>query len=164
MLISLIIAFAFPSLFPTPQIPVKRTRVAGWVVERRTDRFTGWSQCSARNGGVQLAGGAVVFDFGRSVNTGQAAYRIDDGEARMAQQSAFARSYWTRHEADAPLDNPSGGRLALPARNLVQARTIAIRVNTERRPQIFKLDYLGAVLSAESALGCPAEPALGGAD
>jgi hypothetical protein len=136
------------------QIETKRFNVQAWRVTVSTDRFTGSVSCRAVNRGMSLSSGAVVFRFGRHVDTSRAAYRLDLGPAYSVSDQPVNQELRHIVEVDAPLENPSAGVVALPVAVLAGVGRVDIRPNVSSASQRFDVKSLPTVLKFERDHAC----------
>lgn len=128
--VALGLVIAFSTLFYSNSLQEYRTRVSGWTIDIRKDRFTGRQTCSLHSDGMHYERRAVVFRLPGLPDTTRAAYRIDKGQPfqAAADQATFARLGFTLQSED--LMNPSGGVVRITVERLGAAR----RVDIESRP------------------------------
>ncbi len=143
------------SLLHPAQVETSHVQVGAWRISRSLDKFTGDLSCRAGNGRMKLEGQALVIDFGPRADTDGAVYKIDEQAARPARGDAFNAQYHLRYVIDAPLDNPSAGRVALSAAELSGGRSLWIRVGSSSEPKRFDVSGVDRVMAAEADLGCP---------
>jgi hypothetical protein len=155
MIASSLIALAVFGFGQPPMIKTHAVRVRPWTIEVRTDRFTGLTACSARMKGVRLEGTLAVFDLGRDVDASDALYRLDLGAAHSARGSNITERTAYSSVQTPDVENPSGGRIALPIAELAGVKRIDIRPNPKHYVQTYDISALPKVLDAESAAGCP---------
>jgi len=162
---ALSLAFLNPANIKLPQTPFTGQRQvdawsvhkADWIVNIRRDNFTKLTTCSLKTRTVEFHSGFVVFHLGPSVDTDDAYFRIDDGPARSVREATRedqALGYFSGH---GPIDNPSGGEVALPRAYLDGASRVTIRATPRSRPRQFDLSQLPVALAAAKAGGCALE-------
>jgi hypothetical protein len=128
------------------QIEAKQFNIQGWQVTVSRDRFTGSVTCRATDRGMSLSSDAIVFKFGRHVDTSKAFYRLDLGPAYAVADQPV--------EIDAPLENPSAGAVALPVALLAGVTRVDIRPNALSPSQSFDVKSVPAVLQFEREHAC----------
>lgn len=129
-------------------------RVGGWTVRTRMDRFTGQSACALIRPHIRYERQALVLQLPAGLDTSAAVYRIDDGSVVPIREDAMelARLGFALHDDD--LANPSGGRVTVPARRLIGARTIRVEVKPRGAVYRFEVDGFASALDAAAQLGC----------
>jgi hypothetical protein len=128
-----------------------------WHVQTRRDAFSGHLECRAFAGGARYERRAVVFHLPSSLDTSDAAYRIDWGPVFWSRDDAPALAHlgFALHNDD-DLRNPSGGLVRVPVGRLLAARLVSIEVKRGRDPFLFKINGLAAALEAARKAGCGA--------
>jgi len=128
------------------------SRIEGWTLRVRSDRFSGGVMCRLSKHNVEYQRGALVFRLSRRASALTAVYRIDGGAPRASSANALelARMGFAVYQDD--LANPSGGVVRIPARQLQGAKSVAIEV--WREPVAFDITGLGAALDAAGKAGC----------
>ena len=128
------------------------SRIGGWTLHIRSDRFSGGRTCRLSRDHVEYQRGALVFRVSRRSSTLTAVYRIDGGAARAASADALelARMGFAIYQDD--LADPSGGVVRIPIGRLRDAKSVAIEVR--REPVTFKVAGLDAALAAAGKAGC----------
>jgi hypothetical protein len=114
---------------------------------------------------MSATAGAVIFKFGRHVDTSNAVYRLNFGPAYAVGDLMINQDLRRIVEVDAPLENPSSGVVAVPVSRLTGISQVSIRPNVHMAPQTFDVSALPAVLQLEASQGCfaaeePQRPAL----
>ena len=132
------------------------THIGAWTVRARTDRFTHGASCEVLRPHVRYERQAVVLQLPRRVDTSAAVYRIDDGPLISVGVDAMelARLGFALHGDD--LANPSGGRVIVPARRLVEAQAIRVEARPHGAVYRFEVGGLASALDAAAGLGCAA--------
>ena len=138
-----------------PQVRTEHFRAGHWRVERSRDTFTGTIACRAYSGALRIEGPAVVADFGAHNDVSSALYRLDGGPAVLAEGEPFNAQYHARLVGEAPVDNPSLGRIALPVSSLGSTHTVWIRTTPTTTPRKFDVGEIDKVRALETQLGCP---------
>lgn len=132
-------------------------KIGRWILDLTKDPFLGTVRCRLRAKGVTVEHAAVIVQAPRSVNTFDAYYRLDSSPAVSWRVNGMELASHGVTINDETLDNPSGGRVAIPLRLAAAAATISIRASERSRSYSFfqpKLD--GALLQARG-LGCGAD-------
>jgi hypothetical protein len=139
-----------------PQGPIEEQRLdlQGWRITVSQDRFTGAVSCRAARRDMSLTATAVVFRFGRHVDTSKAVYRLDEGPAYAVADEPVNQDLRHIAEVGAPLENPSAGFVALPVARLASIKRVDIRPNIKSPPQSFDVSGVPAVLRLEQAKSC----------
>jgi len=149
-----LLALVLWTYHPASDVIMHRYGVAGWILEMRTDSFAGRIECSVYRGRVSYERQALVFHLPGSVDTFDAAYRIDGGRTYLSRDDAediAAQGFVLR---DDDLDNPSGGLVRIPSVRLEGAKLVQIQPRPNIKPILFRLDGLGAAVAAARQLGC----------
>lgn len=136
-----------------------RSRLDGWVLTVRHDRFAGRVHCDlfASNHRLRYQPQAVGFRLGHHRDTRAAWYRVDDGPA-IRWQDRTATLIAAGVPIDGPgLDNPTGGWVWISLDEVRQARNVAIRANERGRTHNFPMKGLAAMLDAAPRLGCASD-------
>ena len=139
------------------QIAVRTVRSGDWTAKVRTDRFTGEIACTLRGPGMSFHRDTVVFEMGRHVDTSQAFFRLDGGAARSVREPRLQNETHGFFLDSDPVDNPSGGRVALPFSLVQSAKSVLVRANPRRAPRAFDVSGLPDALAAAKAAGCKEE-------
>ena len=139
------------------QVDTWAVRKADWTVNIRRDNFTKTVSCSLKSRTVDFHNGFVVFRLGASVDTDNAFFRIDGGPARSIDEAVRQDQQLGYFSGRGPIDNPSGGEVALPRSYLDGARQVIIRATPRSKPRLFDLTRLPDALAAAKAGGCPVE-------
>jgi hypothetical protein len=139
------------------QVAVRSVRTGAWVAKVRTDRFTGEVSCSLRGPDMSFHRDTVVFELGRHVDSAQAFFRIDGGAARSVREPRLQNETHGFFLDSGPVDNPSGGRVALPYSLVQGAKAVLVRANPRREPHAFDVSGLADALAAAKAAGCKDE-------
>ncbi len=139
------------------QVDAWSVRRADWTVNIRHDNFTKTTTCSLKSRAVDFHSGFVVFRLGPSVNTDGAFFRIDEGPARSIDETVRRDQQLGYFSGRGPIDNPSGGEVALPRSDLDGAKQVTIRATPHSKPRLFDLTRLPDALAAAKAGGCPVE-------
>ncbi|PTS81661.1 MULTISPECIES: hypothetical protein [unclassified Caulobacter] len=156
--------FKLPHL-PLPRLPhtvtipdlslsdtrIKKKRVAGWNLIVYKDSFTGVTTCRLSKGRMAYESGKVAFQFRSSTDTSRATYRVANGPVMTAV--APLDTFMTTNLAR--LENPSQGRVLVPAQELAGSTQIAIRPRYARKASTFRLKGLDTALAQAKARGCP---------
>jgi hypothetical protein len=125
-----------------------------WSLELAADRFTGTIACRLRVSKAVFDEKAATFEFGHSVDTSDAFYRIEDGPVlawRSLIPSLVAQGVKVQND---DLANPSGGRVPIPLKLLSDARSVEIRPDVHHRPKLFKLNGLQSAIERANERGC----------
>jgi hypothetical protein len=136
---------------------VEATRYAshGWVLQIDRERFTGKVSCIARRPRMRLQKALVVFDLGGGADTSDAYYRLDLGPAHsireVRREVQLAGFFMNR----GPVENPSGGKVALPLSQLWGVQRVDIRATLRDQPRTFDLKDLQGLVADARRLGCP---------
>ena len=145
--------------FHAPQVRTQAYTLPTWSYVQSRDRFTGQLACRVYEGPrgrppVSYEGSAVTFRFLARMNTLRADYRLDGGQVRPWRDDlpALAEVGFTPDQGG--LDNPTGGFVTLPARELAGVHTVTIRPTPRSRPIIFSIDGLPDAVEAARARGC----------
>jgi len=156
MIEALALAGALSSLWPFgDEIAEKRYRPArGWTLVVEKDRFSGDVQCRGLGRGMTYKDGVLTFHMGRSVNTAQAEFRLDQGPAKAAGDFAVEAAGRGAAFRTDNLLNPSGGLVHLPIETVRPATTVSIRADRDRRARTYRLRGLERTLEAAKAQGC----------
>ena len=139
------------------QVDVSSVRKADWTLNIRRDNFTKTTTCSLKTRSVEFHNGVVIFRLGVSVDTDDAWFRIDDGPARGVSETVRQDQQLGYFSGHGPIDNPSGGEVALPRSYLDGAKRVTIRATPRSTPRLFDLTALPDALAAAKAGGCPVE-------
>ena len=139
------------------QIATRTVHAGAWTARVRTDRFTGEIACSLRGPGMSFHRDTVVFELGRHVDTSQAFFRLDAGPARSVREPRLQNETHGFFLDSGPVDNPSGGRVALPYSLVQSAKSVLVRANPRRDPRAFDVSGLADALAAAKAAGCKDE-------
>jgi hypothetical protein len=136
------------------EVRVKHYQLKHWLIEVRSDQFTGKTVCTMDNHDIAYDHGVVTFSFHHRVDTADAVYRIDHGPLQRAVLVApEAAALGARLGTDNPT-NPSDGRVPIPAAYLKTAASIAIKPNTHAQSRAFALNGFGDALAAIKGQGC----------
>jgi len=145
---------------PRPPAPgLIDQEASGWRLTGRTDPFTRETLCrlqnrDGRHPDVNARAVALVFRFPRRVDTAEAWFRIDNGPPRRwSDLVPHLIDLGSMTEAER-LDNPSGGRVAIPFTTLGRARLIVIRPARKTYPRLFDLEGAWPLLDRAEALHC----------
>ena len=139
------------------QVDAWSVHKADWTVNIRRDNFTKTTTCSLKSQAVEFHNAVVVFRLGPSVNTDDAFFRIDGGPARGVGETVRQDQQLGYFSGRGPIDNPSGGEVALPRSYLEGAKQVTIRATPRSKPRLFDLSQLPEALAAAKAGGCPVE-------
>ena len=143
-----------PSLHAPWPHAAEVSRVEGWTLKARLDRFSGERSCTLSRGRIDYQRQALVFHMAAGANTVAARYRID-GAAPVparADEAELAGLGFALHNDD--LDNPSGGLVRIPVHRLTSAGEVQIEAAPGRTPVKFKIGGLSAALQAAHGAGC----------
>ena len=146
-----------PFVSQPKQVDSWSVRKADWTVNIRRDNFTKTTTCSLKTHTVEVRDALVIFYLGTSVDTDDAFFRLDNGPARSVGEAARQDEKLGYFSGRGPIDNPSGGEVALPRDYLGGARTVTIRATPHSKPRLFDLSQLPTALAAAKAGGCPVE-------
>jgi hypothetical protein len=139
------------------QISVRTVHSGAWTAQVQTDRFTGEISCRLRGPRMSFHRDTVVFELGRHVDTAQAFFRLDAGPARSVREPRLQNETHGFFLDSGPVDNPSGGRVALPYSLVQSAKSVLVRANPRRDPRAFDVSGLADALAAAKAAGCKDE-------
>lgn len=148
--------------FHGSQVSTKAYTLPTWSFSQSRDRFTQHLTCQVYTGPrgrplVSYGRQAVTFRFPATVNTLQADYRLDSGPTRSWRDElpTLAETGFTPDRGG--LDNPTGGLITLPARELSGVHLVTIRATPGSRPRAFSIDGLDDAIAAARAQGCGAD-------
>ncbi len=130
------------------------SKVQGWRIEQRRDRFQETTSCRLQRGAMTMERSVMVFRFPRSVDTAEAKFRIDGGPLQSAGDVAVEVAGQGTALTGENLRHPGEGRVALPVRLLRTAQVVAIQPNARRRHRDFDLAGLSAAIEASHRQGC----------
>jgi hypothetical protein len=137
--------------------PYPKFHIGAWTYEAQEDRFTKLKSCRLFRHSVTYAHGALVFHLGERADTSEAVYRIDSSKTQPWRASAMElASNGVELQKDA-LQNPSQGLAPIPARLLMDAKTVTIRASEGARPVRFKIEGFAAAMKAAQTAGCTDE-------
>lgn len=139
------------------QVAVKSLRVGEWKAEISTDRFTGEVSCALTARRMSFHRDTLVFHLGRDVDTSEAFFRVDNGPVRSVREPRLLNETHGFFLDSGPIDNPSGGKVALPLSVVKGAKQIYIRASPRHEPRAFDVSGLGDALAAAKAAGCKDE-------
>ena len=154
MLAAAALALSLLGSHDEPQVATRALAVGDWTAKVRTDRFTGEVTCSLTGQGMSFHRDTVVFHLGRSIDSSQAFFRVDAGAARSVREPRVENETHGFFLDSGPIDNPSGGRVALPLSMVKDAKQVLIRASTKHSPRAFDVSHLGEALTAAKAAGC----------
>lgn len=143
------------------QTVTERYVIPAWHVDATRDKFTGEMRCRLYQGKrkkptVAYAQGVLTFRFARKLDTTKASFRIDSGEVQP-WTSVYPQIVETGARVRGKsMDNPTEGRVMLPASILAGAHVVTIRPTPTRRPQRFSVGGFADALSSGEAQGCDA--------
>ncbi len=141
-------------LFGSQGPQLHRYTVKPWVLTVSRDRFTGAVTCTAKARGALLEGDRLAFDLGRSVEIGEADYRLDGAPAKKLSALASDSDYRESFHFDPNRD----GRLAFfTTGDLAGVQRLHVRAADKAGVASFDLAALPKLLEAERTLGCPAK-------
>jgi|688.fasta_scaffold242530_2 hypothetical protein len=141
------------------QTAQQQFRLPTWEVATYRDRFTGEVRCKLYQGRLQhpdvtYAAKTVAFHFRTTLNTTEAAYRLDGGEVR-AWRAEYPKLIRLGVQLDGDnLENPTGGLVILPIEDLKAVHTITIRATPRTTPRTFGVDGLADAIASASTHGC----------
>jgi hypothetical protein len=145
----------------TPPADAKRdhnvevSRIAGWTLKVRLDRFTGRRTCLLSFWSrIDYERGALVFHLAPRIDTSAAAYRVNDGvviEARDDLPDLARRGFLLE---DDNLDNPSGGLVRIPEARLAGARSVRIEPGPNQRSFLFNIAGFPSARDRAHTAGC----------
>ncbi|HEX4179304.1 MAG TPA: hypothetical protein VHY32_00785 [Caulobacteraceae bacterium] len=136
------------------QISARSLKVGDWTAVVRSDRFTGEITCSLKAHAISFHRDTLVFNLGREIDSSQAFFRIDGGPARSVREPQLQNETHGFFLDSGPVDNPSGGRVALPLALVQDAKQVMIRASPRHPPRIFDLARFSEALSAAKTAGC----------
>jgi hypothetical protein len=139
------------------QVAVKLLRVGDWKAEVSTDRFTGEVSCALTAHRVSFHRDTLVFHLGRDVDTSEAFFRIDNGPVRSVREPRLLNETHGFFLDSGPIDNPSGGKVALPLSVVKEARQVYIRASPRHAPRMFDVSRFSDALAAAKGAGCKDE-------
>ena len=137
------------------QIVVKVHRVSGWTVQVSRDRFTARTGCTLRKGQVELQKDVLIFHSPSLVDTADAMFRVDGGPARSVHEATYDDERRGYFRNGGPLENPTGGEVALPAFYVTDAKWVYVRANPERAPDAFDIRGLSDAVALARKEQCP---------
>lgn len=156
-------AFHFPHVSP-PHLPklstpslrrsdtrVNKKKIAGWTLYTYKDSFTGITTCRLYGRKIVYESGNLLFQFSPTTDTSRATYRVAAGPVLTAV--APLQNFLTTNLAH--LENPSRGRVSLPAAELANAMDVAIRPRYAQKASTFKLEGFDRAMAAATEQGCP---------
>jgi hypothetical protein len=139
------------------QVATRTLRVGEWKAEINTDRFTGEISCALTGRRMSFHRDTLVFRLGRDVDSSQAFFRIDNGPVRSVSEPRLQNETHGFFVDSGPIDNPSGGKVALPLSAVQGAKQVDIRASTRHPPRVFDVSGLADALAAAKAAGCKDE-------
>jgi len=139
------------------QIATRSIQVAEWTAKIRTDRFTGEVNCSLSARRISFHRDTLVFHLGRDVDTSQAVFRVDGAAAQNVREPRLENETHGFFLNQGPVENPSGGEVALPASIVRGAKRVDIRDTSKHPPRAFDLSRFPEALAAAKAAGCKDE-------
>jgi hypothetical protein len=134
---------------------VRSAPAKGWTLTVRRDRFTDEKSCIVRSRGVRYRDGVLTFQFGPSVDTANAVYRLDNGAARSVGAVAVESAGRGASFLTSNTSNPSAGLVRLPVSEVQGHQGVAIRPSAKARVRNFSLVGFDVALTAAGAKGCP---------
>jgi hypothetical protein len=150
------VALALSMLGPhgDPQVAARTVKLGDWTAVIRSDQFTGEISCSLAGPAMRFHRDTLVFKLGRGVDSSQAFFRIDGGPARNVREPRVENETHGFFLDSGPLDNPSGGKVALPLSLVQGAKQVIIRASQRHAPRAFDVSQFADALSAAKAAGC----------
>ena len=138
-----------------PGVAVAKTYHFGaWKVQVRHDRFTGVNRCKLYGNQMTYAHGVVYFQFQRNVDTADAWYRSDGGEAAPVANYRRQVAVLTPFPEPAPLENPSNSQAPIPGEVVKTMGFVDIRPNERARVKHFRVDGLNPALAFVAERAC----------
>ncbi len=137
-----------------PDQRVEQSRVMGWHLEVFQDRFSNKTVCKIDKSAIRYQHGVVTFQFGHSVNTAAAQFRVDEGPVRDASSVSVEAAGLGARPDSANLRNPSNGEVNIPAAALTGARQVSIRSDDRSGHRVFNLAGLSEALAAAKEKSC----------
>jgi len=142
------------TLFGHPQVRETTRHVGGWTLRIDKDAFTGQASCWIGKQDIEFQRDSLVFHLGHETDTSDAYFRVDDGAVRSVRETTLEDERRGVYRNGGPLENPSGGLVALPAPDLAGARRVYIRATPRHMPRVFDVSRLADVLAAGDRAGC----------
>jgi hypothetical protein len=139
------------------QVAVQVLKTGDWTTKVRSDRFTGEISCSLQTSRIGFHRDTLVFRLGRDTDTSEAFFSVDGGPARSVREPRLENETHGFFLDSGPIDNPSGGRVALPLSVVRDAKQVRIRASPRHSPRAFDLAGFPAALAAAKAAGCKEE-------
>ena len=130
----------------------------GWRIDVRRDAFDGRTRCVIHRDEVSSEHGAVAFHFHHWVDTANAEFRVDGLPAQSVGSVAVEVAGLGEPLRTANINNPSGGKVALPLRLVESAKVVSIRPNAHGKHRDFNLAGFGAAIAAARGQGCDLGP------
>jgi hypothetical protein len=135
-------------------VQVHHYRVAGWRLEVRDNRFTGVVNCTVEKPDIVYSHGVFDFQFGPTVDTANALFRVDYGVVHTAGSVAVEAAGMGARFDGPNLANPSDGEVRIPAIALGDAHTVLIKPNGKMNHRLFDLTGLSTAIQAAKARKC----------
>ena len=152
------ISWAPDVLHRSPDIKQQSVTVSGWRLDMKRDGFADSTSCVLRRHQIEVAGGVVTFYFRGGVDTANAQVRIDGAPAQPSNRYALEVADQGVPLGGSDLRNPSGGRVNIPLRVLVDARSVSVRPNLASRHRTYSLAGLPRAVAAAQSQGCAIAP------
>ena len=143
------------SLFDAPQTHTVHRHVSGWTVRVTTDRFTKGVSCSVSKGKVRFQGDVLIFHLGEYADVTNAMFRVDGGPVRSVHEATYDDQRRGYYRKDGPLENPSGGEVALPSFYVTGAKWVYIRETPRDYLSWFDVSHFTDALALARSEGCP---------
>lgn len=136
------------------QVATRTLRLGDWTARVRTDRFTGEITCALDGPRMSFHRDTLVLRLGRGADTSQAFFRIDDGSVRSVREPKLENETHGFFLDSGPVENPSGGKVALPLSALNGAKIVYARASVRHPPRAFDVSRLAEALAAAKSAGC----------
>ncbi len=157
----------FSTLWPFQserQTKTERYATPAWHIDVTRDKFTNKIECRLYQGRrkhplVSYTRSTLAFQFKRKFNTNKASFRIGSGPPVMWTSVYPQLIGLGATLSGKSLDNPSEGRVLIPAALFKDSFVIAIRATPKSKPILFGIH--GLADSLESARGQGCDPDIG---
>jgi hypothetical protein len=143
------------SLFDAPQTHTVRHHVAGWTVKVTADRFTKGVSCAVSKGKVAFRNDVLIFHLHDYADTSDAMFRVDGGPVRSVHEATYEDQRRGYYRSGGPLENPSGGEVALPSFYVTGAKWVYIRETPRDYLSWFDVSHFADALALARSLNCP---------
>ena len=134
-----------------------RTRLGDWRLTIAAGKFSHDVRCRLTGTRMTYVAGAVGYRFARHLDTTEAWFRIDGGEARRWRDVLPALSQAQVAIDGRDLDAPTDGIVWLPVALVEDATSVAIQPRPDRRPRVFRMGGFAGVRDIARARGCVPE-------